>query len=63
MKESRIFKTVIGGREVSAEIGGYCSHSNGEVLVRCGDTVVLTKVTMSKTARDGIDYFPLGVDF
>ena len=63
MKESRIFKTVIGGREVSAEIGGYCSHSNGEVLVRCGDTVVLTNVTMSKTARDGMDYFPLGVDF
>ena len=63
MKESRIFKTMIGGREVSAEIGGYCSHSNGEVLVRCGDTVVLTNVTMSKTARDGMDYFPLGVDF
>ncbi len=63
MKESRIFKTIIGGREVSAEIGGYCSHSNGEVLVRCGDTVVLTNVTMSKSARDGMDYFPLGVDF
>ena len=63
MKESRIFKTMIGGREVSAEIGGYCSHSNGEVLVRCGDTVVLTNVTMSKSAREGMDYFPLGVDF
>ncbi len=63
MKESRIFKTIIGGREVSAEIGGYCSHSNGEVLVRCGDTVVLTNVTMSKSAREGMDYFPLGVDF
>ena len=63
MKDSRIFKTVIGGREVSAEIGGYCSHSNGEVLMRCGDTVVLTNVTMSKSARDGMDYFPLGVDF
>ena len=63
MKESRIFKTTIGGREVSAEIGGYCSHSNGEVLIRCGDTVVLTNVTMSKSPRDGMDYFPLGVDF
>ncbi len=63
MKESRIFKTIIGGREVSAEIGGYCSHSNGECIIRCGDTVVLTNVTMSKTAREGMDYFPLGVDF
>ena len=63
MKDSRIFKTVIGGREVSAEIGGYCSHSNGEVLMRCGDTVVLTNVTMAKSAREGMDYFPLGVDF
>ena len=63
MKESRIFKTTIGGREVTAEIGGYCSHSNGEVLVRCGDTVVLTNVTMSKAPRDGMDFFPLGVDF
>lgn len=63
MKESRIFTTTIGGREVSVEIGGYCSHSNGECLIRCGDTVVLTNVTMSKEPREGIDYFPLGVDF
>lgn len=63
MKESRIFSTVIGGREVSVEVGGYCSHSNGECLIRCGDTVVLTNVTMAKQPRDGIDFFPLGVDF
>jgi polyribonucleotide nucleotidyltransferase len=63
MKESRIFSTSIGGREVSVEIGGYCSHSNGECLIRCGDTVVLTNVTMAKQPREGIDFFPLGVDF
>ena len=63
MKESRIFKTIIGGREVSTEIGGYCSHSNGQCLVRCGETVVMVNVTMSKDVRDGLDYFPLGVDF
>jgi len=63
MKESKIFTTTIGGREVSVEIGGYCSHSNGECLIRCGDTVVLTNVTMAKAPRDGIDFFPLGVDF
>ncbi len=63
MKESRIFSTTIGGREVSVEVGGYCSHSNGECLIRCGDTVVLINVTMAKQPRDGIDFFPLGVDF
>lgn len=63
MKESRIFTTTIGGREVSAEIGGYCSHSNGECLLRCGDTVVMTNVTISDEPREGVDFFPLGVDF
>lgn len=63
MKESKIFNTEIGGRQVSVEVGGYCSHSNGECLIRCGDTVVLTNVTMSKAPRDGMDFFPLGVDF
>lgn len=63
MKESKIFTTTIGGREVSVEIGGYCSHSNGECIIRCGDTVVMTNVTISSAPRDGIDFFPLGVDF
>ncbi|MDR0752393.1 MAG: polyribonucleotide nucleotidyltransferase [Christensenellaceae bacterium] len=63
MKDSKIFTTTIGGREMSVEIGGYCSHSNGECLIRCGDTVVLTNVTMAKEPREGIDFFPLGVDF
>lgn len=63
MKESRIFTTTIGGKEVSVEIGGYCSHSNGECILRCGDTVVMTNVTMAKQPREGIDFFPLGVDF
>ncbi len=63
MKESKIFTTVIGGREVSVEIGGYCQQSSGECIIRCGDTVVLTNAVMSKAPRDGMDYFPLGVDF
>lgn len=63
MKESKIFKMTIGGREVTAEIGGYCSQSNGQCIVRCGETVVMTNVTMSKTPRDNVDYFPLGVDY
>jgi polyribonucleotide nucleotidyltransferase len=63
MKESRIFTTTVGGKEVSVEIGGYCSQSNGECLIRCGETAVMTNVTISKEPREGIDFFPLGVDF
>ena len=61
--ERKIFKTTIGGREVSVEIGTYCGQANGSCLIRCGETVVLTNATMAKTPRDGIDFFPLGVDF
>ncbi len=61
--DRKIFKTTIGGREVSVEIGAYCGQANGSCLIRCGDTVVLTNATMAQTPRDGIDFFPLGVDF
>ncbi len=63
MKESKIFSTVIGGREVTAEIGGYCGLTNGSCIVRCGETAVMVNVTMAKEPRDGVDFFPLGVDF
>ena len=63
MERTKIFKTEIAGREVSVEIGTYCEQSNGSCIVRCGDTVVLTNVTMAAAPRDGMDFFPLGVDF
>ena len=63
MKEAKIFKTTIGGREVTVETGKYAQQSNGSCLIRCGDTVVMTNVTMSETPRPGMDFFPLGVDF
>ncbi len=62
-KEAKIFKTEIGGREVTVEIGKYCGLSNGSCIIRCGDTVVMTNVTMAETPRPGMDFFPLGVDF
>ncbi|MDR2201912.1 MAG: polyribonucleotide nucleotidyltransferase [Clostridiales bacterium] len=62
-KEATIFKTVIGGREVTVETGKYAELSNGSCIVRCGDTVVMTNVTMAAAPRPGLDYFPLGVDF
>ncbi|MBQ7653157.1 MAG: polyribonucleotide nucleotidyltransferase [Clostridia bacterium] len=61
--ERKIYKTTIGGREVTVEIGAYCGQANGSCLVRCGDTVVQTNATMSEAPRPGMDFFPLGVDF
>ncbi len=62
-KEAKIFKTTIGGREMTVEIGKYAEQSNGSCIIRCGDTVVMTNVTMSEEPRPGMDFFPLGVDF
>lgn len=63
MTDRQIFKSVIGGREVSVETGAYCGQTNGSCIVRSGDTMVMVNVTMAKTPREGVDFFPLGVDF
>ena len=62
-KEAKIFKTTIGNREMTVEIGKYAEQANGSCIIRCGDTVVMTNVTMSEEPRPGMDFFPLGVDF
>ncbi len=61
--ECKVFETEIGGRKVTVETGKYAGQANGSCIIRCGDTVVMTNVTMEKTPRPGMDYFPLGVDF
>ena len=63
MNQLRIFKTEIGGREVTVEVGKYAQLSNGSCIIKCGDTVVMTNVTMAAEPRPGMDFFPLGVDF
>ncbi len=61
--ERKIFKTTVGGREVVVETGAYCGQANGSCIVRCGDTVVMVNATMAKEPREGMDYFPLSVDY
>ena len=61
--ERKIFKTTIGGREVVVETGAYCGQANGSCIVRCGDTVVMVNATRAKEPREGMDYFPLSVDY
>ncbi|MDO4793650.1 MAG: polyribonucleotide nucleotidyltransferase [Filifactor alocis] len=60
---SKIFRTSFGERELSVEIGKVAELANGACLLRCGDTVVLVTATNSDAPREGIDFFPLSVDF
>ncbi len=57
------FKLSVGGREVTVETGKYAEQTNGHCVVRCGETAVMVNVCMSPTPRDGIDFFPLQVDY
>ncbi len=57
------FKLSIGGREVTVETGKYAEQTNGSCVVRCGETAVMVNVCMSPTPREGIDFFPLQVDY
>ena len=63
LSDYREFKTVIGGREVVVETGKYAEQANGACVLRCGETAVMVTVCMSQTPRDGIDFFPLQVDY
>jgi polyribonucleotide nucleotidyltransferase len=57
------FRTTLGGRSLTAEIGKVAKQANGSVMLRYGDTVVLVTATVSKEQRQGIDFFPLLVDY
>ena len=59
----RVFKTDYAGRELVIETGKYAEQANGACLVRCGDTAVSVTVCMAETPREGMDFFPLSVDY
>ncbi len=59
----KVFNFEVAGRSVSVEVGQLSQLSNGSALVRYGETVVLSNVTASKQPREGIDFFPLSVDY
>ncbi|MGE5588497.1 MAG: polyribonucleotide nucleotidyltransferase [Clostridia bacterium] len=61
--EHHCLDMILGGRRLSLEVGKVAKQANGSVLVRYGDTVVLVTACMSKEPREGIDFFPLLVDY
>ena len=63
MANFKQFSLTVGGREVIIETGKYAEQANGACVVRCGETAVLVSVCMSANPREGMDFFPLQVDY
>ncbi len=61
--EVRTYRYQLGDHEISMTFGKYAKQANGAVLVQSGGTSVLCTATMSKAPREGIDFFPLLVDY
>ncbi|MBQ9657607.1 MAG: polyribonucleotide nucleotidyltransferase [Clostridia bacterium] len=59
----KVYETELAGRPLKIETGKMAGLANGSVLVRYGDTCVLVNVTASKEPKEGIDFFPLSVDY
>ena len=59
----KIYKMDVAGRELSIEVGKVAELANASAMVRYGDTTVMVAVTVSPRPRDGVDFFPLSVDF
>ena len=59
----KTYETELAGRKLTIETGRIAELANGSVMVRYGDTVVMVNVTASKEPKEGIDFFPLSVDF
>jgi polyribonucleotide nucleotidyltransferase len=57
------FETQWGGKTLSIEVGKYAQQAGGSCVVRYGDTVVLATATMSAETREGMDFFPLMVEY
>ena len=58
-----VFETTLAGRPLKVETGKVAQLANGSCMVRYGDTVVLCTATMSAKPREGVDFFPLSVDY
>lgn len=63
LNNPRTFETTYAGRPLIVETGKTCELSNGSCWVRYGDTVVMANVTASAKPREGVDFFPLSVDY
>src|SRR5512146_223619 len=63
MNESKSFSVPFGDSEITLETGKLAGQASGSVTVRHGDTVILVTATASENPREGVDFFPLTVDY
>jgi len=63
MENYKKFETTIGDQKVIVEVGALCGLAHGSCTVTCGETVVMANATIADKPREGLDYFPLSVDF
>ena len=59
----KTYSTELAGRKLTIETGKIAELANGSVVVKYGDTVVMVNVTAAKEPKEGIDFFPLSVDY
>ena len=57
------FSMELAGRTLTVDIGRVCAQANGAALIKYGETTVLSTVVASDKPRDGVDFFPLSVEF
>ena len=63
MKESHTFSATVGEETITFETGKLAGLAGGAVTVRHGDTLILATATLADKPREGIDFFPLSVDY
>ena len=61
--EFKVFKTELAGRPLSVEVGKMAQLAGGSCLIRYGETEVLCTATMADKPREGVDFFPMSIDF
>ena len=59
----KVYKTEVAGRPLTIDVGKVAELATASAMVTYGETTVLVAVTVSPRPRDGVDFFPLSVDF
>ena len=59
----KVYETTLAGRPFKVEMGKMCGLSNASALIRYGETCVMCNVVMSLKPREGVDFFPLNVEY
>jgi polyribonucleotide nucleotidyltransferase len=63
MNNERTFSTMVGAHQLTVSAGRLAEQAGGAVTARIGDSMLLATATMAKTTREGLDFFPLSVDY